>query len=84
VRAPLPEPEAGADVPADAAAASTDDTVDLPVGDINTDDTVTLEPVATWVQRVTGRIDSAVSGAFARVKRPAAQNPPTPTGVRKR
>jgi serine/threonine protein kinase len=82
--APHAEPQAGADVPADAAAASTDDTVDLPVGDINTDDTVTLEPVATWVQRVTGRIDSAVSGAFARVKRPAAQTPPAPTGVRKR
>jgi serine/threonine protein kinase len=84
VPAPHAEPQAGADVPADAAAPSTDDTVDLPVGDINTDDTVTLEPVATWVQRVTGRIDSAVSGAFAKVKRPAAQNPPTPTGVRKR
>jgi len=71
-------------VPAEEEAPSTDDTVDLPVGEISTDDTVTLEPVATWVQRVTGRIDSAVSGAFARVKRPAAQNPPTPTGVRKR
>jgi eukaryotic-like serine/threonine-protein kinase len=80
----LAEPKAGADVPAEKASASTDDTVDLPVGEINTDDTVTLEPVATWVQRVTGRIDSAVSGAFARVKRPAAQNPPAPSGVRKR
>ena len=50
----------------------------------NTDDTVTLKPAATWMQRVTDRIDSAVSGAFARVRRPAAPNPPTPTGVRKR
>ena len=78
------EPQAGPDAPADAAPASTDDTVDLPVGEVNTDDTVTLEPVASWVQRVTGRIDSAVSGAFARVKRPADPNPSTPTGVRKR
>jgi serine/threonine protein kinase len=78
------ESQVGPDAPADDALPSTDDTVDLPVGDVNTDDTVTLEPVATWVQRVTGRIDSAVSGAFARVKRPADPDPSTPTGVRKR
>jgi serine/threonine-protein kinase len=76
--------QVGPDAPADDALPSTDDTVDLPVGDVNTDDTVTLEPVATWVQRVTGRIDSAVSGAFARVKRPSDPNPSTPTGERKR
>jgi serine/threonine protein kinase len=66
------------------ASPSTDDTVDsLPTGAVNTDDTVTLS-APTWVQRVTGRIDSAVSGAFARARRPAAPNPPTATGVRKR
>jgi serine/threonine protein kinase len=64
---------------------STDDTVDsLPVGAFNSDDTVTLKAPGTWMRRVTDRIDSAVSGAFARVRRPAAQNPPAPTGVRKR
>ena len=64
---------------------STDDTVDsLPIGAVNTDDTVTMGSPSTWRTRVTSRIDSAVSGAFARVWRPAAQNPPTPTGVRKR
>jgi hypothetical protein len=75
-------------VPESAAAPSrpsTDDTVDsLPVGVFNSDDTVTLKAPSTWMQRVTDRIDSAVSGAFARVRRPAAQNPPAPTGVRKR
>jgi serine/threonine protein kinase len=78
------ESPVGPEASADDASPSTEDTVDLPVGEVNTDDTVTLEPVATWVQRVTGRIDSAVSGAFARVKRPADPNPSTPTGVRKR
>jgi serine/threonine protein kinase len=66
-------------------APSTDDTVDsLPVGAFNPDDTVTLKAPSTWVQRVTDRLDSAVSGAFARVRRPAAPNPPAPTGARKR
>jgi serine/threonine protein kinase len=78
------ESQVGPEASADDASPSTEDTVDLPVGEVNTDDTVTLEPVATWVQRVTGRIDSAVSGAFARVKRPADPNPSTPTGERKR
>jgi hypothetical protein len=56
----------------------------LTVGAFNSDDTVTLKAPGTWMRRVTDRIDSAVSGAFARVRRPAAQNPPAPTGVRKR
>ena len=73
------------DLPTMGAAPSTDDTVDsLPVGVFNSDDTVTLKPPSTWAQRVSDRIDSAISGVFARVWRPAAQNPPTPTGVRKR
>jgi serine/threonine-protein kinase len=63
---------------------STDDTVDsLPAGMFNSDDTVTMK-APTWMQRVTGRIDSAMSGALARARRPAAQNPPAPTGARKR
>jgi len=64
---------------------STDDTVDsLPVGMFNGDDTVTMKVPSTWMQRVTERIDSAVTGAFARVKRSDAQNPPASTGLRKR
>lgn len=64
---------------------SSDDTVDsLPVGMFSTDDTVTLKAPSTWLQRVTARIDSTVSGAFARMWRPTAQNPPAPTGARKR
>jgi serine/threonine protein kinase len=73
------------DVAAVAATPSTDDTVDsLPIGAINTDDTVTLEAPQTWVQRVTGRMDSAVTGAFARLRRPAAQSAPPRSGSRKR
>jgi eukaryotic-like serine/threonine-protein kinase len=64
---------------------STDDTVDsLPVGAFNSDDTVTMKAPSTWVQRVTGRLDSAMSGAFARVRRQATENPPGSTGIRKR
>jgi serine/threonine-protein kinase len=64
---------------------STDDTVDtLPIGAINTDDTVTLEAPSTWVKRIAGRIDAAVSRVFGRLRRPAAQNPPAPAGARKR
>ena len=64
---------------------ATDDTVDsLPAGAFNTDDTVTMKAPSTWVQRVTDRLDSAMSGAFARVRRQAAQNPPGSTGIRKR
>jgi serine/threonine protein kinase len=66
------------------AAASTDDTVDsLPAGAFNTDDTVAMK-APTWMQRVSGRIDSAMSGAFSRVRRPAAHNPPGSAGTRKR
>jgi len=61
-----------ADVPS-----STDDTVDsLPGAAFNSDETVTLAPPSTWIKRVTDRIDSAVSGAFTRLWRPAT---PTPT-----
>jgi eukaryotic-like serine/threonine-protein kinase len=78
------EPRVALSSPVMAVAPSTDDTVDaLPVGVFNSDDTVTLK-TPTWMERVTGRIDSAMSGAFARVRRSAAQNPPAPTGVRKR
>jgi eukaryotic-like serine/threonine-protein kinase len=73
------------DLSAPTTSPSTDDTVDsLPVGAVNTDDTVTLNAPQTWMRRVTDRIDSAVSGAFSRVRRSAAQNPPAPTGARKR
>ena len=71
--------------PADAAPPSTDDTVDsCRSAAFNSDDTVTLEPPPTWVKRVTGRIDSAVSGAFARVGGPPPRPRPRPTGMRKR
>jgi len=64
--------------------ASTDDTVDLlPIASFNSDDTVTLE-APTWVKRVTGRIDSAISGALARLGRPTPPVPTRQTGIRKR
>jgi serine/threonine protein kinase len=63
---------------------STEDTVDfLPVGVFNTDDTVALGG-PTWAKRVTFRIDSAVSGAFARLRRPGASGSTRQTGMRKR
>jgi hypothetical protein len=63
---------------------STDDTVDsLPVGVFNSDDTVAIGP-QTWAKRVTFRIDSAVSGAFGRLRRPGAPGPTRQTGMRKR
>ncbi|MGH9144882.1 MAG: serine/threonine-protein kinase [Vicinamibacterales bacterium] len=73
-----------AEFPGAAAEPSTDDTVDtLPVGAFNSDDTVALK-APTWMRRVTERLDSAVSGAFARVRRPASPDPSAPTGARKR
>jgi serine/threonine protein kinase len=63
---------------------TTDDTVDLhPIPSFNSDDTVTLE-APTWVKRVTGRIDSAISGALARLGRPTTPVPNKETGIRKR
>jgi serine/threonine protein kinase len=65
--------------------ASTDDTVDLlPVPSFNSDDTVALGAPPTWVKRVADRIDSAISGALARLGRPSALAPNRPTGMRKR
>jgi len=76
--APLPAP-ACVESPA------TDETVDfLPVGtSLNMDDTVALSP-PTWLQRVTDRIDSAITGAISRLGRPSAQAQPRQTGTRKR
>jgi hypothetical protein len=62
----------------------TDDTVDFqPVPSTDTDDTVALRQ-PTWVKRVTGRIDSAISGAFSRFGRTSAPVPTRQTGIRKR
>jgi serine/threonine protein kinase len=70
--------------PVDAAGSETDDTVDFrPASGFNSDDTVTLE-APTWVRRVAGRIDSAISGAFARFGRPSASVSTRTTGIRKR
>jgi serine/threonine protein kinase len=66
------------------AASETEDTVDFrPASAFNSDDTVTLE-APTWVRRVAGRIDSAISGAFARFGRTSTSASTRPTGIRKR
>jgi serine/threonine protein kinase len=76
---------AAASAPGGSVLPATDDTVDsLPFGSFGTDDTVTLGAPSTWVKRMTDRIDSAVSGAFARLGRPAAPEPPGQSGLRKR
>jgi eukaryotic-like serine/threonine-protein kinase len=76
---------AAAPVPAVVAVTSqTDDTVDFrPGSGFNSDDTVTLE-VPTWVRRVAGRVDSAISGAFARFRGASTSVSARPTGMRKR
>jgi serine/threonine protein kinase len=65
-------------------ASETEDTVDFqPTSTFNSDDTVTLE-APTWMRRVAGRIDSAISGAFARLGRTSTSASTRPTGMRKR
>jgi len=82
LQVPAPPPAAS---PADSGPTSTDDTVDLlPVASFNSDDTVTLGAPPTWLKRVADRLDSAISGAFARMGRPSALAPDRPTGMRKR
>ena len=64
-------------------AALTEDTVDLPAGALGADDTVTLSP-PSWVQRVSDRIDSALSAARTRFGRSAPSPPTRRTGAPKR
>jgi len=73
------------DFPIGSSPSTTDDTVDaLPVPSFNSDDTVAIEAPLTWVQRVAGRVESAISGAFARLGRSATLAPTNQTGMRKR
>jgi len=83
--APLPTTSAPA-LSAGPEPTATDDTVDFQVPSLSTDDTVALRQ-PTWVERVTGRIDSAISGAWSRLGRtsaPAVKVGTRQTGVRKR
>jgi predicted lysophospholipase L1 biosynthesis ABC-type transport system permease subunit len=60
-------------------ASPTEETVDFrPVSSFDSDETVTLGVPATWGRRIAGRIDSAISGAIARLGRhsPAASTRP--------
>ena len=64
---------------------ATDDTVDaLPVPPFNSDDTVTIDAPRTWMQRVAGQVESAISGAFSRLGRSSTLAPSNRTGIRKR
>ena len=75
---------AAAPAPPVVAASQTDDTVDFrPGSGFNSDDTVTLE-APTWMRRVAGRVDSAISGAFARFRGASTSVSARPTGMRKR
>jgi len=82
---PATQPVAVSAVAASAPASETEDTVDMrPASAPGTDDTVTLE-APTWVQRVAGRIESAIASAFARFKSaPTTSVSTRPTGMRKR
>ena len=81
-------PQVAAAAPAFAAGSgpsATDDTVDaLPFRSLNTDETVAIVAPSTWVTRLTGRIDSTISGAFARLRRPSPLASTRQTGMRKR
>jgi len=85
VAAVLAAPQPATALPPAAAESVTEDTVDfLPGGAaLNTDDTVALSP-PTWLQRLTDRIDSALTGAISKVVRPSAQTQPRQTRTRKR
>jgi hypothetical protein len=73
------------DLPTGSVPSATDDTVDaLPVPSLNSDDTVTMGAPLTWVRRVAGRVESAISGAFARMGRPSTLAQTNQTGMRKR
>jgi len=69
--------------PPTASKPSTDDTVDLPPA-FNSDDTVSMTPSLSWIRRVADRIDSAVSGRFARLWRPVPPAVSRQSGIRKR
>ena len=82
--APASVPAAGAARPSTPA---TDDTVDaLPPGMFDTEDTVAFGPpqAQTWATRAADRIDSVVSGALARLWRPAPPPATRSSGMRKR
>ena len=94
--APAAEPSASSASPQNGAVASpndltappaskptTDDTVDFAPA-FNPDDTVSMTPPRTWIRRVADRIDSAVSGRFARLWRPVPPALPPQSGIRKR
>jgi hypothetical protein len=71
--------------PAEAGTPATEDTVDyLPVPSLDDEETVTLSVAPTWGKRIAGRIDSAISGAIARLGRPSTATPIKETGTRKR
>jgi serine/threonine protein kinase len=66
-------------------ASATGDTVDFqPIASFDSDDTVRLGAPPTWTRRIAERVDSAISGAFARLGRPAIPASTRQTRVRKR
>ena len=72
-------------LPAGSGSSSTEDTVDaLPTSSFNSEETVKMGAPSTWVKRVTDRLDSAISGAFARLGRPSTVAPTRQPGIRKR
>jgi serine/threonine-protein kinase len=80
-KATTPPPAA----PAEVGPTATEDTVDfLPVPASVTDETVTLHTTRTWRKRLVERIDSAISGTFARLGRSATSTPTKQTRRRKR
>ena len=88
-REALPAATATPAAPGEAGRSATEDTVDslpVPIPSFeNDDETVTLGvPPTTWGKRIADRIDSAISGAIARLGRPSTSDPPRQTGMRKR
>ncbi len=81
--APAPKATSASAAKPDPASPSTDDTVDLPMGGIRTDETVSMAP-PTWMRRMTGRMDVVVSGALERLRRSALPRASRSAGLRKR
>ena len=69
----------------EAAPSATEDTVDsLSAASFDDDETVTLGMPPTWGRRIVDRIDSAISGAIARLGRPSTSASTRQRGMRKR
>ena len=80
-----PSAAAATEAPTGEAAPATEDTVDsLSAASFDDDETVSLGMPRTWGRRIMDGIDSAISGAIARLGRPSTSASARQRGMRKR